>query len=87
MHRKGGGQGEFKKYPGEGKLLNHRVAARKVNLAPENTSNCFDTGLKLEIEISLRKITPWPGVNGNPAVNLHIKNLGRKNHVEHILNR
>lgn len=38
MHRKGGGRGEFGKYSGEEKLLNHRVAARKVDLAPENTA-------------------------------------------------
>jgi len=43
MHRQGGGRGEFEKYSGEEKLLNHRVAARKVDLAPENTSNCLGT--------------------------------------------
>jgi len=44
MHRKGGGWGEFEKYSGEEKLLNHRVAARKVDLAPENIGNCLGTG-------------------------------------------
>lgn len=41
MHGKGGGWAEFGKHSGEEKLLNHRVAARKVDLAPENSSNCF----------------------------------------------
>jgi hypothetical protein len=44
MHRKGGGRAKSGKYSGEEKLLNHRVAARKVDLAPENISNCLDTG-------------------------------------------
>ena len=43
MHRQGGGRGEFERYSGEEKLLNQRVAARKVDLAPENTSNCLST--------------------------------------------
>jgi len=47
MHRKGGGRGEFGKYSGEEKLLNQRVAARKVDRAPENISNCL---MQAEIE-------------------------------------
>jgi len=50
MHKKGGGRGEFEGNSGEEKLLNHRVAARKVDLAPENTSNCL-----LQAEIKNRK--------------------------------
>jgi hypothetical protein len=44
MRRQGGALGEFEKYSGEEKLLNHRVAARKVDLNPENTSNCLGAG-------------------------------------------
>lgn len=44
MHKKGGGRGEFEENSGEEKLLNHRVAARKVDLAPEKNSNCLGTG-------------------------------------------
>jgi hypothetical protein len=46
MHRQGGGRAEFGKKFWRGKLLNHRVAARKVDLAPENSSNCFGYRLK-----------------------------------------
>ena len=44
MHKKGGGRGEFEGNSGEEKLLNHRVAARKVDRAPEITSNCLGAG-------------------------------------------
>lgn len=44
MHRQGGGRGEFEKNSGKEKLLNQRVAARKVDLVPEDTSNCLSTG-------------------------------------------
>jgi len=37
MHRKGGGRGEFEKVL-ERKLLNQRVAARKVDPDPEKTA-------------------------------------------------
>jgi hypothetical protein len=43
MHRKGGGRDGFEKCSGEEKLLNHRVAARKVDLAPENSDSCLST--------------------------------------------
>jgi hypothetical protein len=36
----------------EGKLLNHRVAARKVDLAPEKTATVW---IQAEIERSLQK--------------------------------
>jgi len=36
--------GRVGKKSGEEQLLNHRVAARKVDLAPEKTSNCLGTG-------------------------------------------
>ena len=46
MHRKGGGRAGFGKYSGMEKLLNQRVAARKVDLVPESISNCIGQVLK-----------------------------------------